>query len=40
MLAHGYEWTLLWGEPVNQPMHRYKLAPKCCNMTYDRPHNK
>lgn len=24
------------GEPANQPMHRYKWAPACCNMTFDR----
>eukprot|EP00955_Chlamydomonas_euryale_P078200 363107-Chlamydomonas_euryale.AAC.3 len=36
MLEHGYEWTLLHGEPSNQPMHRYKMATACCNMEYDR----
>lgn len=35
MLTKGYEWTLLYGKPTNQPMHRYKVAPKCCSMTYN-----
>ncbi|KXZ51100.1 hypothetical protein GPECTOR_14g82 [Gonium pectorale] len=35
LLAHGYEWTLLYGQPTNQPMHRYKIAPKCCDMHYN-----
>jgi len=35
LLAHGYEWTLTRGEPMNQPFHRYKWAPACCDMSYD-----
>lgn len=35
MLAHGYEWTLVNGEPKNQPYHQYKWAPACCDMSYD-----
>lgn len=35
LLAHGYEWTLTHGEPMNQPFHQYKWAPACCNMSYD-----
>ncbi|MEW5300995.1 MAG: hypothetical protein WDW36_003881 [Sanguina aurantia] len=34
LLGRGYEWTLLHGEPTNQPMHRYKIPPKCCGVTY------
>ncbi|GFR52103.1 hypothetical protein Agub_g14616, partial [Astrephomene gubernaculifera] len=36
LLAHGYEWTLLYGQPTNQAMHRYKIAPKCCDMHFNR----
>ncbi|KAJ9522716.1 hypothetical protein QJQ45_019883, partial [Haematococcus lacustris] len=32
MLSKGYEWTLLYGQPTNQAMHRYKIAPPCCAM--------
>ncbi|EFJ49782.1 hypothetical protein VOLCADRAFT_104229 [Volvox carteri f. nagariensis] len=35
LLTHGYEWTLLYGQPTNQPMHRYKIAPKCCEMHFN-----
>ncbi|KAG2429084.1 hypothetical protein HXX76_011324 [Chlamydomonas incerta] len=36
LLAHGYEWSLLYSAPTNQAMHRYKLAPACCDMAYNR----
>ncbi|KAG2449982.1 hypothetical protein HYH02_000086 [Chlamydomonas schloesseri] len=36
LLAHGYEWSLLYSQPTNQAMHRYKMAPACCDMTYNR----
>jgi hypothetical protein len=39
LLAHGFEWTLLYGKPTNQDMHRYKVAPKCCDMRFNRTHN-
>ena len=35
LLAYGYEWTLLWGQPTNQAMHRYKIAPKCCSKSFN-----
>jgi len=35
MLSKGFEWTLLYGEPTNQPMHRYKIAPSCCHMKWN-----
>jgi hypothetical protein len=35
LLEKGYEWTLLYGKPTNQPMHRYKIAPKCCSMRWN-----
>ncbi|GAX78973.1 hypothetical protein CEUSTIGMA_g6413.t1 [Chlamydomonas eustigma] len=35
MTEHGFEWTLLRGEPTNQPMHRYKMAPACCKMHFE-----
>ncbi|KAG2495164.1 hypothetical protein HYH03_006771 [Edaphochlamys debaryana] len=35
LLAHGYEWSLLYSQPTNQAMHRYKIAPKCCQMSYN-----
>eukprot|EP00798_Chlamydomonas_sp_ICE-L_P018764 gene18764-25296_t len=35
MLSHGYEWTLYHGEPLNQPMHRYKESPPCCSIHYN-----
>ena len=40
MLEHGFEWTMLHGEPANQPMHRYKMAPACCHMEFDKPSKK
>ncbi|GLI62170.1 hypothetical protein VaNZ11_004750 [Volvox africanus] len=35
LINNGYEWTLLYGQPTNQPMHRYKIAPKCCAMHWN-----
>mmetsp|Transcript_22381 Transcript_22381/g.38248 ORF Transcript_22381/g.38248 Transcript_22381/m.38248 type:complete len:132 (+) Transcript_22381:1-396(+) len=35
LLAQGFEWSLLYSQPTNQPMHRYKIAPSCCAMSYD-----
>eukprot|EP00798_Chlamydomonas_sp_ICE-L_P018767 gene18767-25300_t len=32
----GFEWTVLKGEPRNQPMHRYKISPKCCNAHFNK----
>ncbi len=36
----GFEWALLYSQPTNQPMHRYKVPPACCNMTHDPKTNK
>ena len=32
LLAHGFEWTLLHGEPRNPMAHRYPLMPPCCDL--------
>jgi len=32
MLSKGFEWSLMYGEPLNFPAKRYKLEEPCCKL--------
>ena len=33
MLAHGFEWTMENGHPLNSPRYRMPHQPACCGLT-------